>query len=1018
MIKKICSLLMATTMLVGAGGVLTVNAAENEKTSHTPNVSALTLKTDKTVSRFYNDEGEEVDLSGLNTSTFLRRRVALPSKFDLRDEGRSTSVKDQGGYGFCWSFASTASMESNILTQNPGVATGDEVDLSESGGAWFSCNSVKDPTDSTFGDYRNDPYNGTAGGNALDAAESISSGYGAYPEELAKYQDVSGGYSEALRYYSDYKFKDFSFFSEDFNLIKQRLMEKGALYYTYKSFEENYYETEDGKWTYSDNGKSLYGEETEGGHAVTIIGWDDTFSKSSFHPDAGVKNDGAWLCKNSWGEEWGNDGYFWVSYESFAYEFGQFEMQDKESFDTIHQHQTSSEQFLFGGDDEENPQYFSSANVFTAKTREQLKQICYTNAVNSNVKAKIFKLNKDYKSPVDGTLLAEFDSNVDSFGTHCLDVPGNITFNEGDIFSVVIEGEALMTNFRYEDAENPTGDKAGKSYFSDNGTDWTDVADFSDASYAAIKAYTTKTTVDKTELENLVKAVEAYKPANEIEQDLYDTYYSDLKAFTENAEELLADDNATNTDIKNMCCVLKAKWDAIKTEIFSINNLDDFKTFYESVRSGKFNNKHVELNTDLDLSGFNVSKSDDDEQSMDVMPSFLNTSGNLYFNGKGHTIKNLNSNKNIANLFGNLENSMVKNLNIENCNAEGEILCAGLLAGIAVDTQFININVKNSTVNAPRVSYVALLAGLTNGCTFMDCTAENCKIIGQSRVGLFFSAEDEASSSQAINCKAENYTMYSYRCVDDNMGFICASPAELTGAVSIKVTDDECIIRQFIVKVDSLKVNGNEIIPDGLEYHIDKSNGPALLDIEFSFYESYDFSAFHNVENQTVEITGYEGTDKDIVIPEKVYGFDVVGLRGGFETYGMNNADINSVTLPGVVKSIPDECFSEFSGLTKITLESGVEEIGNSAFENCEQLSEINLADSIKTIGEKAFFNCGAKSVTLGKNIEAIGDYAFGYSATETGGAAIEGFTIYGYSGTAAETYAKANGFNFVDLSL
>ncbi|MBQ7810222.1 MAG: leucine-rich repeat domain-containing protein [Clostridia bacterium] len=333
-------------------------------------------------------------------------------------------------------------------------------------------------------------------------------------------------------------------------------------------------------------------------------------------------------------------------------------------------------------------------------------------------------------------------------------------------------------------------------------------------------------------------------------------------------------------------------------------------------------------------------------------------------------------------------------------------------------TKFININVKNSTVNAPRVSYVALLAGLTKGCTFMDCNAENCKIIGQSRVGLFFSAEDEASSSQAINCKAENYTMYSYRCVDDNMGFICASPAELSGAVSIKVTDDECIIRQFVVKVDSLKVNGNEIIPDGLEYHIDKSNGPALLDIEFSFYESYDFSAFHYVENQTVEITGYEGTDKDIVIPEEVYGFDVVGLRGRFETYGMNNADVNSVTLPGVVKSIPDECFSDFSGLTKITLESGVEKIGNSAFENCEQLSEINLADSIKTIGEKAFFNCGAKSVTLGKNIEAIGDYAFGYSATETGGAAIEGFTICGYSGTAAETYAKANGFNFVDLSL
>ena len=503
MLKKVCSLLLASIMIMGASSALTVNAAENEKPVHTPNVSTLTLNTDKNVSRFYNADGEEVDLSGLNTSSFLRKRVMVPAKFDLRDEGRSTSVKDQGSYGFCWSFASTASMESNILTQKLVNSTRDEIDLSESGGAWFSCNGVADRNDSTFGDHRNDPYNGTAGGNAVDAAESISSGYGAYPEELAKYDDVSVGYSEGLRYYSDYRLKDFSFLPEDFNLIKQRIMEKGAMYYTYKCFMDNYYETEDGKCTYSDNGKSVNGEETDGGHAVTIVGWDDNFSKDNFHPDAGVKNDGAWLCKNSWGEFWGNDGYFWVSYESFAYEFGQFEMQDKDSFDTIHQHQTSSEQYMFGGDDVENPQYFSSANVFTATTAEQLKQICYTNAVDSNVNVKIYELSEGYKSPVDGKLLAEFDSDVLHAGTHCLDVPGNITFDECDIFSVVIEGEGLMANFRYEDAEHPANDKEGKSYFTENGTDWTDVADFSDASYAAIKAYTKKHQLIKQNLKIL-----------------------------------------------------------------------------------------------------------------------------------------------------------------------------------------------------------------------------------------------------------------------------------------------------------------------------------------------------------------------------------------------------------------------------------------------------------------------------------------------------------------------------------
>lgn len=953
MIKKLCSILLATTMIIGLCSILTVNAAENTEPVHTPNVSALTLKTDKNVSRFYNEDGEEVDLSGLNTSSFLRKRVMVPAKYDLRDESRSTSVKDQGNYGFCWSFASNASMESNIITKKLVNSTGDEVDLSESGGAWFSCNGVTDPTDSTFGDHRDDPSNGTMGGNAVDAAESMSSGYGAYPEELAKYDAVDYGYNEALRYYSDYKLKDFSFLPEDFNLIKQRIMEKGAMYYAYKCFDANYYETEDGTWTYSDNGKSIFGEETDGGHAVTIVGWDDNFSKDNFHPDAGVKNDGAWLCKNSWGKDWGDDGYFWVSYESFAYEFGQFEMQDKDSFDTVYQHQTSSEQYLFGGNDEENPQYFSSANVFTAKTTEQLKQICYTNAVNSNVKTKIFKLNKDYKSPVDGELLAEFDSNVEYAGTHCLDVPGNITFNEGDMFSVVIEGEALMTNFRYEDAENPTGDKAGKSYFTDNGTDWTDVADFSDASYAAIKAYTTKSTVDKTELTNLVKAVEGYKPANEGEQEIYDN----IKPLMEKAGKVLNDDNATNTELNNICCVLNAQWETLKTVSFSVNNLDDFKTLCEGIHSGEFNNKYVELNTDLDLSGFEIEDS-------------YYRANNLYFNGKGHTIKN----SNVTNLFSNLENSTIKNLNLENCNAESESFRASLLTRIAVNTKFINISVKNSTVNAPESGCAALLAGESSCCTVMNCNAENCKIVSKQRACLFYSNQYSNSSSEAINCKAENYTIYSYDYVDDNMGFNCTYKCEKgVGVASVEVTDDDCIVKELCGKIVSVKLNGATIAPVGSEYHIDKTNGSVILDVEFPEDEYPEFDGFISFENRTIEISGYMGTDKDIVIPEKILGLNVVGLIGEFYTYAMDPADVNSITVPGTIKSIPDNCFDSFSNLSK---------------------------------------------VILSESIEEIGDHALGYHKTDAGFAKIDGFTIYGYSGTAAEAYANANGFSFVDLSV
>lgn len=57
------------------------------------------------------------------------------------------------------------------------------------------------------------------------------------------------------------------------------------------------------------------GDNTEGGHSVVIIGWDDNYSRNNFNSSNRPKNDGAWLILNSWGTDWGNNGTAWVSYE-------------------------------------------------------------------------------------------------------------------------------------------------------------------------------------------------------------------------------------------------------------------------------------------------------------------------------------------------------------------------------------------------------------------------------------------------------------------------------------------------------------------------------------------------------------------------------------------------------------------------------------------------------------------------------------------------------------------------------
>lgn len=49
------------------------------------------------------------------------------------------------------------------------------------------------------------------------------------------------------------------------------------------------------------------------GHAISIVGWDDNYSKENFKIEP--EHDGAFICLNSWGEDFGDNGYFYISYD-------------------------------------------------------------------------------------------------------------------------------------------------------------------------------------------------------------------------------------------------------------------------------------------------------------------------------------------------------------------------------------------------------------------------------------------------------------------------------------------------------------------------------------------------------------------------------------------------------------------------------------------------------------------------------------------------------------------------------
>ncbi|MCD7827933.1 MAG: leucine-rich repeat protein, partial [Clostridiales bacterium] len=137
---------------------------------------------------------------------------------------------------------------------------------------------------------------------------------------------------------------------------------------------------------------------------------------------------------------------------------------------------------------------------------------------------------------------------------------------------------------------------------------------------------------------------------------------------------------------------------------------------------------------------------------------------------------------------------------------------------------------------------------------------------------------------------------------------------------------------------------------------------------------------------------------------------------------------LKSITIPDSVISIEGDEFSSgvlgggaFYGCTSLTsviIGTGVTSIGNNAFYMCTSLTSITIPDSVISIGVSAFDDTSLTSVTIPSSVTTIGDCAFGYTFdydnwTHT---LIDGFTIYGYEGTAAQTYANENGITFISL--
>ena len=129
--------------------------------------------------------------------------------------------------------------------------------------------------------------------------------------------------------------------------------------------------------------------------------------------------------------------------------------------------------------------------------------------------------------------------------------------------------------------------------------------------------------------------------------------------------------------------------------------------------------------------------------------------------------------------------------------------------------------------------------------------------------------------------------------------------------------------------------------------------------------------------DDTYTVTGYTGTEANVIIPAIYKGLPVTAI-GERAFYNCNR--LTSVTIPDSVTSIGDYAFAWCESLTSVTIPDSVTSIGDEAFWACHLVTEVIIPEGVISIGEWAFASCEQLvSVSIPSSVLVIGNLAFAY---------------------------------------
>lgn len=559
--------------------------------------------------RFVDRHGNEIKQSaGVKNGERARRAAVLqteayPERYDLREQGFSTTPKHQGTSNFCWAFSAAASAESNVLKR--GLPVREEWRTTLANGKTELAFS---PMHMALSAFTNDvgidedylPLDKNSGlyGNDWIAATTLASGRGVQLEKATPFSSLEYGMDQAQRDVSYYALKNYGIISmepdapesqtnlEKIKLVKSWLMENGACTLSYDQGSRKESSTPDGETVlscYTSN------SQVKATHASAIAGWDDSFNYFSGtdlppHP-------GAWLVKDSYGEGKGTDGYLWVSYyDASVKTIANVEMTQASEMDHIYSYTNVLTNTKI--------QMEKAANVFTARGSEQLASVSIATMDEALSYTFWVYTGVTEGEPETGQLQAEQSGTFRTGGYHTIELDTPIPLDAGERFSIVFrlqQGNAagyfpIEFSNTAASAYSPVYRSGeGQSYLFDTfgGTEgqWADVRyimtgeDRFDAGNVMIGAQTQNADqqADKLELEHEVsRAEQTYQSADGMNGSigvLWEMYRSALAE----ANALTADNLARQFEVDN----------AQKNLTAAMNQLDRYAGFTIAYENGE-----------------------------------------------------------------------------------------------------------------------------------------------------------------------------------------------------------------------------------------------------------------------------------------------------------------------------------------------------------------------------------------------------------------------------------------------